>query len=364
MYRYWIVALVCCFPPSLLAQDRVTFLDRSGRASTPLVRSGTINAEDPAKLTITTNDNRRQAVPSFDILDVQYEAEPAPEMNAARGAERDHKWDAALAAYGDALRKTPATQQYLRRHLEFKLAELRAGQADAGGNAGPAIDALRAFLHAHPDARQALPCLDHLGRLLVMTRQPATEVVQGLTQLRATYGNDAKDLANRCDLLRIDLLSLDLDLTFAKEGAAAAATKASAAAKSLADMARSADRSTQADLAARQAYCQALAGALPAAQAAWEGQLKASDDPRSRAATHLARGDYLRLMQKYRDAMWDYLWVDTVYFTDREQQAQALYHLIDVFEKLGDTPKSRESRERLLADTRLKDTRYQKLVPR
>ncbi len=60
--------------------------------------------------------------------------------------------------------------------------------------------------------------------------------------------------------------------------------------------------------------------------------------------------------------MWDYLWVDTVYFAEREQQAKALYHLIEVFEKIGDSPKSRESRERLTADARLKDTRYQRLA--
>ena len=70
------------------------------------------------------------------------------------------------------------------------------------------------------------------------------------------------------------------------------------------------------------------------------------------------------LTQKYREAMWDYLWVDTVYFADREQQAKALYHLAEVFDKLGDAVKSREAKERLLADARLKDTRYQKMTVR
>lgn len=363
-HHLWMtLALTCCLAPALAAQDRVTFLDRSGRANTPLVRTGTINGEDPAKLTITTNDNRRNDVPAFDVVDVQYEAEPTTEMTAARAAERDRKWDVALAAYGDALRKAPPAQRLLRRHLEYKVAEMRTAQADAGGNAGPAIDALRAFLQTNPDARQALSCLENLGRLLVTTRQSANEVVQGLSQLRAKYGNDAKDLAGRCDLLRIDLLSLDLELTYAKDGAAAVA-KATEAGKALAEMTKSADRSAQADLTARQAFCQALAGGVAAAQSAWDGQLKSSDDPRSRAAVHLARGDFLRLTQKYRDAMWDYLWVDTVYFADREQQAKALYHLAEVFDKLGDAPKSREAHDRLLGDVRLKDTRYQKLLVR
>jgi hypothetical protein len=200
------------------------------------------------------------------------------------------------------------------------------GASLAGGNPEPAIEALRAFLRTHADARQTLGCLENLGRLLVTSGQPVNDAYQGLTQLRGKYGNDAKDLAGRCDLLRVDLLALDL--------------------------------------AARHAYMLALAGKQAEAQSAWESQLKAADDPHTRAAIHLARGDYLRLTQKYREAMWDYLWVDTVYFAESEQQAKALYHLTEVFDKLGDTVKSREAKERLLADTRLKDTRYQKMTVR
>src|SRR5262245_3604599 len=98
-----------CLPASILAQDRVTFLDRTSRSTSPVLRTGAISAEDPAKLTMTANDGRRSDVPSFDILDVVYDAEPATEMNAARAAERDRKWDVALAAYADALKRaTPA----------------------------------------------------------------------------------------------------------------------------------------------------------------------------------------------------------------------------------------------------------------
>jgi hypothetical protein len=360
----FLLALTCCLPGWAAGQDRVTFLDRSSRSNAPVVRTGAISAEDPAKLTITSNDNRRTDVPSFDIVDVQYEAEPAAEMNAARAAERDRKWDVALAAYSDALKKATPAKPLLRRHLEYKVAELRTAQADAGGNPGPAVDALRAFIKTNADARQALACLENLGRLLVTSRQPTSDVVQALAQLRSKYGIDSKELAGRCDLLRIDLIALDLELTYAKEGPEAGAKKSAEAAKALEDVAKTADRSAQAELIARQAFCQALAGALPTATSAWESQLKSAEDPRTRAAAHLARGDFLRVTQKHREAMWDYLWVDTVYFAEREQQAKALYHLAEIFDKLGDAPKSREARDRLHADARLKETRYQKMTTR
>jgi hypothetical protein len=98
-------------PLDIAAQDRVTFLDRTSRSSTPIVRIGTITAEDPVRVTITGNDNRRSDVPSIDIVDVQYDAEPPEEMSGARAAERDRKWDAALAAYGDALKRAPAAHR-------------------------------------------------------------------------------------------------------------------------------------------------------------------------------------------------------------------------------------------------------------
>jgi hypothetical protein len=356
---------LCClallaFGQVALAQDRITYLDRASRSATPQVRNGSVSAEDPGKVVLTSTDNRRLDIPAADVLDVQYEGEPTVEMNAARAAERDKKYDAALAAYSDALKKTPADKRLIRRHLEYKLAELRTAQADAGGPAAPAIAALRQFFAAHSNGRQSLACLDNLGRLLIVSRQSPAEVADGLAQMRGAYGNDNQELANRCDLLRGDLLSLDVELAIAKEGLEPAKKKLAETLKALQELKRSADRTVVLELSARETFCLALLGNA-GATASWESQLKAADDPRSKASVHLARGDYYRLLQKYKEAMWDYLWVDTVYFAEREQQAKALYHLVEVFEKLGDSPKAREAKERLQADPRLKDTRYQKL---
>jgi hypothetical protein len=325
-----------------------------------VTRNGTIVSEDPGRVVFTTSDNRRVDVFAGDVLDVQYEGEPTVEMNAARGAERDRKYDAALAAYADALKKVPADKRLIKRHVEYKLAELRTLQADSGGAAAPAIEALRQFFAANAGGRQALACLDNLGRLLILARQSPKEVVQGLAQVRSAYGGDNKELASRCDLVRCDLLSFDVELTVGKEGLQAANAKNGDAIKTLDELKANADRATAMELAARETLFKALQGDGGAA-GAWEQQLKSSDDPRSRAAVHLARGDFYRLMQKYKEAMWDYLWVDTVYFAERDQHAKALYHLTEVFEKLGDSPKAREAKERLQADPRLKDTRYQKL---
>lgn len=358
MFRYVCLAILVSAAP-LAAQDRVTYLDRSSKAGSSLLRSGTINMEDPGKVTITGTDGRRTDVPAGDLLDVIYDGEPQTEMNAARSAEKERRLDAALAGYLEAQKKVAADKKLLRRHLEYKLAELRAMQAEAGVNPATAIDSLRAFVRTHADSRQLLSCYDMLGRLLIASRQPVDEVTTALAQIRSRFGTDNKEVASRCDLLRSDLLMQELQQALLADKTAAA-SKATALEKALTELTTIADRAIQPDLEAKRVFCQALKDPGKAL-AAWEAQLKTvGDDGRNRAAIHLTRGDYYRLMQQPREAMWEYLWVDTVYMQDRQQQAKALFYLVDIFDKLGDAAKARDCKERLQNDPRLKDTRYQR----
>ncbi len=362
MYRHCIAFGLCLVSITVCwAQDRVSFLDRASRTATTLLRSGSILSEDPGKVTLNGTDGRRSDIPVTDIVEVIYDGEPQAELNAARSAERERKVDAALAGYQEAIKKVGADKKLLRRHLEYKIAEMRTAQADAGTNPGQAIEALRAFAKSHPESRQSIACYDQLGRLLITNNQSPKEIMDSLAQLRARFGNDNKEVASRCDLLRSDFVQLELQQSYQKEGKAGAKAKAEPLSKVLAEIITIADRTVQPELMAKQTFCQAFVDAATAL-AAWEAQLKGSDDPHSKAAIHLTRADYQRLQQNYKEAMWDYLWVDTVYFADRVQQAKALYHLIEVFDKLGDSAKSRDCKERLLSDARLRDTRYQRLA--
>lgn len=343
------------------AQDRVTFLDRSSKTGGTLLRSGSITQEDPGKITLTSNDGRRSDIPVPDVVDVIYDGEPQAEMNSVRQSERDHRYDAALAACSDAMKKTSNDKKLLRRHLEYKMAELRAIQSEKGAPTAQAVDTLRAFIKNHPDARQSLACLETLGRLLIASEEPITDVQEGLAQIRSKFGADNKEVANRCDLIRSELILQQLSILFAKAGAAGIRNQAAIAVKSLQELQTISDRSIQPEIAARIIFCQALQDATQAPEQ-WETLLAGTDDAFSRAAIHLTRGDFYRLQKKDREAMWDYLWVDTVYFADRQQQAKALYQLMEVFDKMGDQAKARDCRERLRNDNRLKDTRYHRLV--
>lgn len=358
MSRNVCLALLLLASP-LMAQDRVTYLDRGSKTGATVLRSGTINSEDPGKVTITGNDNRRTDVPAVDMLDVIYDGEPQAELNAARSAERERRLDAALAGYAEAMKKVTADKKLLRRHLEYKMAELRAAQAEGGANPAQAIDSLRAFVRTHGDSRQLLSAYDLLGRLLLGSKQPADEVMTALTQVRSKYGADNKEVASRCDLLRSDLLMQDLQQTLAADKNAAIG-KAATMEKAFTELSTIAERGIQPELDAKRIFCQALKDPGKA-HAAWDALLKAvGDDTRSRAAIHLVRGDYYRLAQQPKEAMWEYLWVDTVYMNDRQQQGRALYFLVDVFDKLGDPAKARDCKDRLSSDPRLRDTRYRR----
>ncbi|HMO34852.1 MAG TPA: hypothetical protein PKA06_02315 [Gemmatales bacterium] len=363
MFRTVFLCILIVFPVATIhAQDRVSFLDRSSKTGTTLLRSGTIINEDPGKITLSGNDGRRSDIPISDIVEVIYEGEPQTEMNAARSAERERKVDAALAGYQDAFKKAPNDRKLLRRHLEFKLAEMRTVQAEGGANPQQAIEALQAFAKNHPESRQIILCYEHLGNCLLQNSQQIGIVLDALASLRSKYGTDNKEVAARCDLLRSDFILQQLITTFQKEGKDTAKGQVETVKQALAEIITIADRSIQPEIVAKQNFCQALIDPQ-AATVAWDMQLQSmGEDTYSRAAIHLIRADYYRLQQNYREAMWDYLWVDTVYFADRSQQAKALYHLIEVFDKLGDTAKSRDCRERLLNDNRLRDTRYQRLL--
>ena len=114
------------------AQDRVTYIDHSSKTGSILPCSGTISLEDPGKVTITSGDNRRSDIPVSDIVDVVYDGEPTAEMNAARTAERECEVRCGPGWLHRRSQKSGSDKKLLCRHLEYKLAEMRTAQADAG----------------------------------------------------------------------------------------------------------------------------------------------------------------------------------------------------------------------------------------
>jgi len=78
-----------------------------------------------------------------------------------------------------------------------------------------------------------------------------------------------------------------------------------------------------------------------------EAAITLAKDPVARAAGYNALGDLLVAQKLYRDAMWAYLWVDTVYNQDKDEQLKATSRLIDIFKRLGDEDRASQFTDRL-----------------
>jgi hypothetical protein len=70
-------------------------------------------------------------------------------------------------------------------------------------------------------------------------------------------------------------------------------------------------------------------------------------DPTARAVGYNMIGELLMRDKRPRDAMWAYLWVETVYNQDRDEVGKALVRLVKSFEDQGDEERARSFREKL-----------------
>ena len=372
--RWHVVApvLIVTFAGTAWGQRRADAIRYySDRSKTPPVitsRNGTVTAESPVKVTILTGLNRQPLdIRSVDVVEIRYGNEPV-DMTQARSAENAKDWARAQSAYEAALRKAPANNKFLKAQIEFGIARALVRQADTAPELRPlAIDALRKFKDKYPDSRQIIDALDLLSRMLVLQGQSPQEVVEAFRQLREKH-RDSPDVTNRCDLFESRLLLEEGQLLLAKNPQEAKARYAAAQAK-LQSMLKGASKESAVAIRIGLAECKSVLGDVPGAIRDLEQILRETpaEDYRTRAMAYLGLGDCHRLNGQYREAMWDYLFVDVVYNQDREQHAKALYYLQEVFDAMADTDpqaalRARECRDRLRNDPRLKDTRYQKLL--
>jgi hypothetical protein len=343
--------------------DSVEFLDRTQRNTPKLTRRGAIVTETPAKVTMLTGVNKtRLEISVPDIVDIRYDGEPA-EANQARAAEGRKDYERAWTLYKDARKGAPPGNKLLQAHLQYKAAKMQAmlSETGSGGARLAAIDELRAFRGANPDGRQIVECLDLLSRLLTLEGKSNQEVVDAFRLLKTKYAEN-KEIASKCDLFESQLLLQEGQLLLRdkpEEGKA----KYQEAQQKLQAMLQGADKGAASEIRISMAECKAALGQAAEALKDLDVIFKeAGEDAHLRAAAHLGRGDCYRLNNQFREAMWDYLWVDVVFNQDREQNAKALFHLIDVFERINELTKAKDAKERLQNDPRLKDTRYQKLA--
>jgi hypothetical protein len=312
---------------------------------------GTIKSESPKGIVLSTS---KEPIPAENIVDVHYDfpdsatvrinfyrpaqkAEKASLDLAAKDADRKASLAEAIKKYEETAAKVTgndATSKSARRHLEYKVAMLRLRQVHEDG-APPelAIGKLKEYKARHPVSWQIVRVLESLGRL-----QMGQSDYKGAEEtFKELAGRDISADAK----LEAQLLAIQAEI---QDGRHAQALKElqGLSPKDAVSAARVKVAQAQCLVATKQA------DKLQEAQKMLRGLLKDSADRHVKAAAHNALGGILFDKGEFKDARWEFLWVDVVYNQDREEHAKALYYLWKIFENLTDAVRAQECREALL----------------
>jgi hypothetical protein len=249
---------------------------------------------------------------------------------------------AARNFYTDALKAAGADAKS-RKFLEFReaiwaarVADAKAG-ADFEAEAKGAIDKLGTVARAYPKSWEVWPAARAAARLQAETGKPN----DAATTLAALGKNPdlPADLRYEARLAELEVLLRSNRLAADSLAAELAKDKSFPATGPLREL-----------LTVYQALLKApppKGGTKPAEVKAVEDVIAKATDPGVRAAAHNALGEFYLAHNRPRDAMWEFLWVDTVYNQDKEEVVKAVLRLIEVCPKAGQPDVAEKYKERL-----------------
>jgi TolA-binding protein len=339
------------------AQDEVTYYDRTQKRETKA--TGTIQAENPGRLTLKSSTGGTKEVPVIDILDVVYNIPPLikQDYNRARAREsgadkatkeeeRKKELASALGLYQDLVGKVADAKA--KRHMEFKVAKLLARQAEEDpAQSGPAMEKLIQFKKNHPDSWQISASSELLARLQMDKKDWASA--------QATYEDLAKTANISPDIIQDANLKIAQVLVHAKKYDVAEAKLQEL------EKAFPADSPQAIRLQMARAESQAASGKSDQAAQRLEALIPKLQDPDMKALAYNTLGDCHRLGNRPKDALWDYLWVEVKYHQNRQEHAKALYYISKLFKELKDEKRAQQYKEKL-ESKEFAGLEYQKLI--
>lgn len=298
-------------------------------------------------------------IPAEEILDIEYEINPIGlrfNYRKARDFEKDSlekesgrklNLAEAIKTYEDTLAKIMG-QPDARRNIEFRIAVLRYRQATEFGQFVEfANQKLEEYKTKHPDSWQITQALRLLANLQLSQKKYAQAEKTYLELSKAPVAEDTRQEAE-----------------FQAAQVSVQAGNYDQALKSLRALATKLPKDNRFGMRARvgEAECLAVANKTEEANKLLRGILKDSSDKTLKAMAYNTLGKNLFKAGQFKEARWEFLWVDVVYNQDKTEHAKALYYLSQVFEKLGEADRSQECRELLLSDRSFAGTEFQRLA--
>ena len=351
MRRLLLAALVLGLASAARAQDVVIYRDKAGKDASA---KGTIREESPSGIRVQVGQQVVD-VPALTIVRVNYKFKSDKLSNldygrpfgrelralqpATSAVSRATLLEEALKGYKDIdaqLLDVPNAHRY----VQYKIAEVQAQQARGDSSKlDGAIAALSAYQKEFPSGWEIVPCL----KLLAKLQEEKGDTAGALATYKglATVPGAPPEAQQESTILVARAL-----LRGDKPMEAEAQLKGLRAKMSTTDPQRP-------NVEVFLAQSQLAQGQLGQVEAPLRSALQKTGDAAVKAAAHNLLGDYYQAKGEPGPAFWEYLYVDTLYPQDREEEAKALYHL----SKLFDTVKRDPTRARQCAE-RLKDKQY------
>jgi hypothetical protein len=319
--------------------DKVTVRDRKDGATKTYEGTLTVSA---AGFQVVNAD--KKAVGTFapdDVVKLAVGDLPGVDRGAILAlnkAEEERKWDAARAGYAEQLKK-PALADRSKRYLEFKRALMTSRiadetDADKGWKelADKAIQEWTAFL---PDAA---------GGWEVW---PAVRACTRLQAERGKFDDAARAWARvaKNDNLppdaRAEAALQETDFQIRGKVYSGAATSAADQLKTAVGAKK--DRLTIYELAAKAGSDGKWADGVAKIKA----EMNKTKDPTVHSTGYSMMGELYLADGKPRDAMWMFLWVETVLNQDREEAFKAIVRLHDLFAAQMDEEQTKKYQDKL-----------------
>ena len=331
-------------------------LNATARGDTVFVKGrekgvyGDIKSEDAKGITALVK-KANETFPALDIIDVHYDDVKPAELRLSGGAykvAKDSEKDAdsadpvkrktalttSIAKYNETLKKMDP-HKYATRTIRYKIAllSLKLAQHEKLPT-DKAIGELQRYKSEFPNSWQ----VNHVMPMIAQTQMDAGD----FKAAAATFD----------EMVFMDTLPADVK-TNAKLMVVQVAVRAGdipQAQKKLAQLEAEAKGNPKFASRVKMAKAEVLVGlkktdeALPLLQQV----VKENSDRDIKAMAHNTLGECLFKANRFNEARWEFIWVDTVFNQDRTQHARALYFLAKTFQNLNDEPRAQECRELLM----------------
>lgn len=337
--------LVALLALGLAAAARADAVFVKGRAKV----TGEVKKEDAKGVTITVK-KADELIPAADIIDVHYDDLKPADLRlgayaVAKKAEADSdasndpaKRKAALASaianYRESLAKMDP-HKYAKRNLEYKIAvlTLKQAQSDQASTAG-ALAKLRDFREKYPNSWQINHVLPTVAQMQLEAGEfkAAAQTFQDMAEMDVF----PPDVRNNAELMVVQVSVKEKDFKGAQ--------------KKLDELERKAAGKPAFLARVKMTRAEVLVGEKKTDQAMpiLQQLLKDSKDAQVKAQAHNAMGECLFKANRYNEAVWEFLYVDTVYNQDKNERAKALYYLWKTFEQLNNDERAKECRQMLM----------------